>query len=56
MKILLSTLVSLIVPVIFWCGGYNFERNETGGFCAFWTVMVFMYTYLMAHIWEENNK
>jgi hypothetical protein len=55
MKILLSTFVALVVPVIFWCGGYNFERNDTGGFCAFGTVMVFMYTYLMAHIYGGNN-
>lgn len=53
-NILLSVLAGLLVPLIFWIGGYEFERGGIGAICFIYTIVVSVVTYYGLRVGEQT--
>lgn len=52
MKLALRTFPIPVVPFIFWMSGWDFTRDEKGGWCAAISVVVITYCWVMSTLKE----
>ena len=46
-RVALSIIAGMLVPFLFWAGGFNFERGEGGFNCALLTIAVTIVVYYL---------
>jgi hypothetical protein len=49
-------LVAALIVFIFWCGGYDFVRGATGGFCAFIAIACMLLASVAAYVFQDINE
>jgi hypothetical protein len=52
LRVTTSLLVAMLVPVIFWVGGFEFERGAIAVFCIAASLFVFVLT-VSCPLWDE---